>query len=95
MVSLRAAVFGSAVEGATVNLPIADLIDVKAEGARLRKKLDKLTKETGGLEKKLSNAGFLAKAPEEEVEKQRGRLEAATVEKAKLEAAVARLDAMG
>ncbi len=85
----------TAVEGATVNLPLADIIDVKAEGARLRKKLDKLSKETGGLEKKLSNPGFLAKAPAEEVEKQRARLDAATEEKAKLAAAVARLEAMG
>jgi len=85
----------TAVEGATVNLPIADIIDVKAEGARLRKKLDKLSKETGGLEKKLSNQGFLAKAPAEEVEKQRARLAAANEEKAKLEAAVSRLEAMG
>ncbi len=85
----------AAVDGATVNLPLADIIDVKAEGARLRKKLDKLSKEAGGLEKKLSNQGFLAKAPAEEVEKQRARLAAAEEEKAKLAAAVARLEAMG
>ncbi len=85
----------AAVDGATVNLPLADIIDVKAEGARLRKKLDKLSKETGGLEKKLSNQGFLAKAPPEEVEKQRARLDAANEEKTKLEAAVANLDSIG
>ncbi len=85
----------AAVEGATVNLPLADIIDLKAEGARLRKKLDKLGKEVGGLEKKLGNQGFLAKAPPDEVEKQRARLLAAQEEQAKLSAAVERIEAMG
>jgi valyl-tRNA synthetase len=85
----------TSVEGAVVNMPVADLIDVKAEGARLKKKLDKLGKEIGGLEKKLGNPGFLNKAAPEVVEEQRARLAAAQEDRTRLAAAVERLEAMG
>jgi len=84
-----------AVEGATLCLPLAGVIDVAAEKARLAKALDKVGKEIGGLEKKLANEGFLAKAPEEVVAEQRERLVAATEEAAKLAAAIRRLADLG
>ncbi len=59
---------------ATVALRVADLIDPDAERARLAKEIGKLEKETAGLEKKLANADFVAKAPAEVVEEQRQRL---------------------
>ncbi len=74
----------TAVEGATVNLPLADIIDVKAETARLTKSLAKLDKEIKGLNSKLGNEKFLAKAPEAEIEKQRERLTSADAERVKL-----------
>ncbi|TYO91472.1 valine--tRNA ligase [Oceanicella actignis] len=77
-------------EGAEVCLPLAGVIDAGKEKARLEKALDKLRKEIAGLEKKLSNQSFLAKAPEEVVAEQRERLEAARDEAARLEGAVAR-----
>ena len=55
-------------------LEIADLIDAGAELARLDKQLGKLTGEITGLEKRLGNEAFVAKAPEEVVEEQRLRL---------------------
>ncbi|MCE8043818.1 MAG: valine--tRNA ligase [Billgrantia sp.] len=57
-----------------VLVPMADLIDKDAELARLAKEIDKQDKLIGGIEKKLSNESFVAKAPEAVVEKERGKL---------------------
>ncbi|MFN3259081.1 MAG: valine--tRNA ligase [Pikeienuella sp.] len=84
-----------ALPGAVLALPLAGVIDVAAERARLSKAAQKAEKEIGGLKAKLSNEKFLAAAPEEVVEEQRERLEAAAAEAAKLSAALARLDAIG
>ena len=80
-----------ACEGATFCLPLADVIDIAAERERLGKALDKLDREATGLRAKLANAAFVAKAPEEVVDEQRARLEAAEEEIAILAAAEARL----
>ena len=82
------------VEGGAFCLPLEGVIDVAAEEARLQKALGKVEKEVGGLQKKLSNEAFLAKAPEEVVDDQRSRLEAAGDEVAKLKAALARVEEM-
>ncbi len=84
-----------AVEGGTFCLPLADVIDIEAEKARLQKALDKLAKEMGGLKGKLSNEKFLANAPAEVVETQRERLAAIEEETATLEAARTRIAALG
>ena len=78
----------------SANLPLSGVIDVSAEKARLSKALAKAEKEAGGIEKKLGNQGFLAKAPEEVIEEQRDRLSAAQSEAARLNAALERLAAM-
>ena len=78
----------------SANLPLAGHIDVAAEKARLTKALNKAEKEAGGIEKKLSNQGFLSKAPEEVIEEQRDRLAAAQSEAARLNTALERLEAM-
>ncbi|PMR69253.1 valine--tRNA ligase [Halomonas heilongjiangensis] len=57
-----------------VLVPMADLIDKEAELARLAKEIDKQDKLIGGIEKKLGNESFVAKAPEAVVEKERGKL---------------------
>ncbi len=62
------------VDEATVVLEIADLIDASEEVARLDKQLGKLTGEITGLEKRLGNEAFVAKAPAEVVAEQRERL---------------------
>ena len=62
------------VDEATVVLEIADLIDAGEEIARLDKQLGKLTGEITGLEKRLGNEAFVAKAPPEVVAEQRERL---------------------
>ncbi|SFU68380.1 valine--tRNA ligase [Halomonas korlensis] len=57
-----------------VLVPMADLIDKDAELARLAKEIDKQDRLIGGIEKKLGNESFVAKAPEAVVEKERGKL---------------------
>jgi valyl-tRNA synthetase len=79
------------VQGASFCLPLADVIDIAAERERLRKALDKLGKEASGLRAKLSNEAFVARAPEEVVDEQRSRLEAAEEEMTILKAAATRL----
>ncbi|MCI4662966.1 MAG: valine--tRNA ligase [Neomegalonema sp.] len=83
-----------AIEEAVVNLPLADVIDIKAEKARLEKALGKVEKEAKGIEAKLSNEAFVSKAPEEVVEEQRERLEAGKAEAEKLRAGLTRLAEM-
>nr|WP_300311198.1 valine--tRNA ligase [Halomonas sp.] len=57
-----------------VLVPMADLIDKDAELARLTKEIDKQDKLIQGIERKLSNEGFVAKAPAAVVEKERSKL---------------------
>nr|WP_298412287.1 valine--tRNA ligase [uncultured Halomonas sp.] len=58
-----------------VLVPMADLIDKDVELARLSKELDKQDKLIAGVEKKLSNESFIAKAPAEIVEKEKSKLD--------------------
>jgi valyl-tRNA synthetase len=84
-----------AVEGAVFGLPIAELIDVAEEKARLEKVLEKLGKELGGLRGRLKNPKFVESAPEEVVEETRENLAAREEEEAKIRAALERLAAIG
>ena len=76
---------------ATVVLPLAGVVDVVKEKARLEKDDAKLAGEVTKIEKKLGNADFVAKAPEEVVEENRERLAELAAERAKLKEALARL----
>ncbi|MFQ6549523.1 valine--tRNA ligase [Aestuariibius sp. 2305UL40-4] len=78
--------------GATFAMPVADLIDVAAEKARLDKALQKLGKEIGGLEGRLKNPKFAESAPPEVVEETQENLRARQEEQAKLKDARDRLD---
>ena len=53
---------------ATICLPLAGVVDLDAERARLDKELKKLDGDITRIDKKLGNEQFLAKAPEEVVE---------------------------
>ena len=66
-----------AAEGITVELDVAGAIDVGAERRRLEKDLTAARNEAEQAERKLANAEFTAKAPEQIVAKTRQRLEAA------------------
>jgi valyl-tRNA synthetase len=64
------------ITGAELFLPLEGLIDVDKEIARLTQELEKLNKEVERVEKKLSNPGFVNKAPENVVqEEQRKKLD--------------------
>jgi valyl-tRNA synthetase len=73
---------------ATVVLPLAGTIDVGAERARLAKERDKTLGEIAKVVKKLDNADFVRRAPEEVVAENRDRLSAFQAEVARLEAAL-------
>ena len=79
------------VQGASFALPLAEVIDIAAERDRLGKAIDKLDREAAGLRAKLGNPAFVARAPEDVVDEQRARLEAAEEEIAILRAAHDRL----
>ncbi len=55
-------------------IPMAGLIDVEAELARLAKEIAKLEKDIARIQGKLGNASFVAKAPAAVVEKERSKL---------------------
>jgi valyl-tRNA synthetase len=76
---------------ATLILPLADVIDLKAERARLQKSLDKLNAEISKAEGKLANAGFVDRAPAHVIETERERLAEQQGVRARLQEAVARL----
>jgi valyl-tRNA synthetase len=61
------------VTGADLFLPLAGLIDIGQEVARLEKELQTLNAEVERVEKKLSNEGFVAKAPAQVIEEERAK----------------------
>jgi len=84
-----------AVEGGSFGLPLADIIDVSAEKARLEKTLTKLEKELGGLRGRLNNPKFIESAPEDVVAETRENLALREEEETKLRAALQRLSELG
>ena len=83
------------VEGATFALPLAEIIDVGEEKARLEKALGKLQKEIAGLNGRLKNPKFAENAPQEVVAEARDNLAARDEEAGKLRQALARLAEIG
>lgn len=70
-----APVAANVVEGLDVWVPLAGLIDLDVERARLQKEILKLEGLLKGMDSKLGNAEFIARAPAEVVEKERARQE--------------------
>jgi valyl-tRNA synthetase len=79
---------------ATILLPLAGVIDVEKERARLKKDLDKAAGEADKIARKLGNEQFVAKADPEVVEEQRQRLVEIEQTRDKLAQAMARLAAI-
>ncbi len=59
--------------GFEVRVPLAGVIDLAAETARVDKELAKVDQDLAGIERKLQNPSFVQKAPPEVVEKDRAR----------------------
>ncbi|CAO3400678.1 valine--tRNA ligase [Azospirillum palustre] len=72
----------------TLVLPLEGIVDLDKEKARLSKEIDKLAGEIKKIDAKLSNEQFVAKAPEEVIEEQRDRREAADQARDKLQKAL-------
>jgi valyl-tRNA synthetase len=76
---------------ATWALPLAEFIDIPTEKARLEKEIGKLDGEVAQIDKKLGNEQFVAKAPEEVIEEQKARREAAIDRRDRIAEALKRL----
>ncbi len=72
------------IQGTEITILLEGVLDFKAELARLEKELVKLEKELAGIETRLSNANFVANAPETVVAKDKERATDLTDKKAKL-----------
>jgi valyl-tRNA synthetase len=82
-------------EGGLFGLPLAGVIDIAEEQARLSRTLEKLESEAGALRGRLGNARFVANAPEEVVEETRETLAAKDAEADQIRAALSRLAELG
>ncbi|MGW6247297.1 valine--tRNA ligase [Streptomyces roseolus] len=79
------------VAGCTVSLDLSGTIDVAAERKRLAKDLAAAEKEKAQAEAKLGNEAFLAKAPDNVVDKIKGRLAKADEDIARIQAQLEKL----
>jgi valyl-tRNA synthetase len=81
------------VDEATLILPIATIIDLDKERARLQKEIDRLRSDIGKIDQKLGNKEFVQNAPAEVVEEQKTRRSEAETTLGKLSAALQQLAA--
>jgi valyl-tRNA synthetase len=79
------------VRGEVASLPLKGVIDLSAEKARLDKELAKADADIKRVDAKLANEKFVANAPEEVVEEEKEKREAASARKAKILEAMERL----
>ena len=78
-------------EEATIALPLEGVIDFAAEKTRLNKELEKIAKDMGGIDGRLNNPAFVAKAPPEVLEESRELKASLEARKAKVMEALKRL----
>jgi len=79
------------IDGMEIGLPLADILDLTAEAARLNKEIGGVTAEIEKISRKLDNPGFIAKAPEDVVAENRRRLDEENTRLNGLTAALKRL----
>ncbi len=63
------------INSGVIYMPFAELVDIEKEKERLNKEREKLIKEVERVEKKLSNEGFVAKAPEKVIKEEKAKFE--------------------
>jgi valyl-tRNA synthetase len=80
-----------AIEDATVALPLEGMIDFDKERTRLNKELEKIAKDMGGIDGRLNNPAFVAKAPQEVLDESRELKVELEARKAKVAEALGRL----
>ncbi len=81
----------SVITGVEIILPLEGLINMEEEIARLTKELDKWTKEVDRVQKKLSNEGFVKKAPEKVITEEKAKEQDYLQKKATVEARIKEL----
>ncbi|HXY89370.1 MAG TPA: valine--tRNA ligase, partial [Xanthobacteraceae bacterium] len=79
------------VRGEIAAMPLKGVVDLAAERARLEKVLKKVADDIDRVDKKLQNADFMARAPEEVVDEQREKRAEAEDRRAKINEALERL----
>ncbi|WP_404329438.1 valine--tRNA ligase [Mesobacillus maritimus] len=79
------------ITGLEIILPLEGLINIEEEIARLEKEREKLNKEVERVQKKLSNEGFVKKAPEKVIEEERAKEKDYTEKRAAVEARIQEL----
>ena len=80
-------------KAAILALPLAEIIDLKAEGERLKREIDRRKGELEKLDQKLSDEKFTSRAPEHVVEENRERRAQASATQQRLHDALRRLEA--
>ena len=78
-------------DSATIHIPLGDLVDFEAERARLKKELDTMESEIKRAEGKLSNEGFVSRAPAAVVEAEKAKLEKYKEKRDSIKEAIAKL----
>ena len=81
-------------DAATIYMPMKELVDIEGELARLDKDMKKAVEDKEFFEKKLNNAGFMAKAPAAVVEQQKAGLQKALDKIKMIEESIAELKKM-
>jgi valyl-tRNA synthetase len=76
---------------ATLAITLADVIDVDAEKARLKKDIGKVEGEIKKISGKLGNQGFLDKAPQAVIDENKTRLAEEEARRDKLQSALERI----
>ena len=79
------------VSGVEIIMPVENLLDLEEEISRLSRDLAKVSQELKKTEGKLANRDFVNRAPEDVVEKERGKLDEFQGHKKKLEEILAKL----
>ncbi len=79
------------VRGEVVELPLAGIIDLAAERARLAKEIAKCDADIARVDAKLGNPNFVARAPEDVVEEEKEKRDEAQARKSKIAEALERL----
>ena len=80
-----------ATDSGSLYIPLAEVIDFEKERARLASEMEKNEREIERLEKKLSNEGFVAKAPKAVIDGERVKLSKYLETRESLSAAIKKL----
>ncbi|MSQ47802.1 MAG: valine--tRNA ligase [Deltaproteobacteria bacterium] len=79
------------IDGAEIHVPLAGLVNLQEESKRLEKEIAKAVNDLAGIHRKLGDAKFIERAPEEVVEEQRDRATQLEEKRQSLEKSVERL----